>query len=252
MALDCCLFHPLPDSKKLKSMEGFPGLSLIFLSIIDLVSIVPFYIDLFIEKDLPAMQFIRLIRLSRVMKADTRFTSAFSFFGVVYEENRKLLATGGVIGGIVWLIISSYYYLVERNNPSMVWEHPQCYNGLYSTDVGDDPSLPPCDNRFRSITSSAYYALLNLFGEFPLVDQHSNWGRVIAVFTAVVAVAVFAIPTGVFGAGFESMIAHRKDVEAAAVDASAVAEDESPTARKGWGFDDDAWRTGLSSDFAAN
>ncbi len=241
-------FLSIPSAPGFKDTQKFGRLSWAFtdfFSIVDLVSIVPFYIDLFIQEDLPAMQFVRLIRLFRVMKADPRFTSAFSFFGVVYEENRKLLATGGLIGGIVWLIIASCYYLAERNNPSMVWEHPQCYNGLNSTDAGDDPSLPPCYNRFRSIPSAAYYTLLNLFGEFPLVDQHSNWGRVIAVFTAVVAVAVFAIPTGVFGAGFESMIARRKDAEAAAVDASAVAEDESPTARGGGGFDDDAWRTGL-------
>ncbi len=242
----------IPSSPNFKDTQKFGRLSWAFtdfFSIVDLVSIVPFYVDLFIQEDLPAMQFIRLIRLFRVLKAEPRFASAFSFFGVVYEENRHLLATSGLIGGIVWLIIASCYYAAERDNPSMVWEHPQCYNGLNSIDAGDDPSLPPCYNRFRSIPSSAYYTLLNLFGEFPLVDQHSNWGRVIATFTAVVAVAVFAIPTGVFGAGFESMISRRKDAEAAAVDATAVAEDESPRgihSRSGGGFDGgDMRRSGL-------
>ncbi len=241
----------IPSASDFKDTQKFGRFSWAFtnfFSIIDLLSIVPFYVDLVIQEDLPAMQFIRLIRLFRVLKADPRFTSAFSFFGVVYEENRQLLATGGLLGGIVWLIIASCYYVIEKHNPSMVWEHPKCYNGLNSTDAGDDPFLPPCYNRFRSIPSAAYYTLLNLFGEFPLVDQHSNWGRVVATFAAVVAVAVFAIPTGVFGAGFESMISRRKDAEAAAVDASAVAEDESPrgiSVRGGGGFDGDARRTGL-------
>ncbi len=223
----CWSISSAPNFKDTQKFGRLSWAFTIFFSVIDLLSIVPFYVDLCIPEDLPAMQFIRLIRIFRVLKADPRFTSAFSFFGVVYEENRQLLATGGLLGGIVWLIIASCYYMIERHNPLMVWEHPKCYNGLDSTDAGDDPSLPPCYNRFRSISSAAYYTLLNLFGEFPLVDQHSNWGRVVATLTAVVAVAIFAIPTGVFGAGFERMISGRRDDEAAVVDANAVAQDES-------------------------
>jgi hypothetical protein len=50
--------------------------------------------------------------------------------------------------------------------------------------------------------SAAYYTLLNLFGEFPLAGELSTGGRFLAVFTSVCAVAVVAIPTGIFGNGF--------------------------------------------------
>ena len=39
--------------------------------------------------------------------------------------------------------------------------------------------------------------LINLFREFPLIDAHRGWGRVVGAFIAVFAVAVFGIPTGV-------------------------------------------------------
>lgn len=49
---------------------------------------------------------------------------------------------------------------------------------------------PDCENRYKSILSSSYFTLLNLFGEFPLMDNHSTAGRFVGVFTAVVSQGV--------------------------------------------------------------
>jgi hypothetical protein len=54
--------------------------------------------------------------------------------------------------------------------------------------------------------SASYYTLLNLFGEFPLISELSTVGRVIALVTAVIAVAVVAIPTGILGNGFSDKV----------------------------------------------
>ena len=40
-----------------------------------------------------------------------------------------------------------------------------------------------------------------LTGEFPIANL-STWGRVVGAVIAVVAVALFAIPTGILGSGF--------------------------------------------------
>ena len=64
----------------------------------------------------------------------------------------------------------------------------------------------PCYNLYNSIPMASYYALLNLFGEFPLIDQHSAWGQVVGTLTAVVAVAVFALPAGIIGNGLEDAV----------------------------------------------
>jgi hypothetical protein len=184
-----------------------------FFSLVDLASILPYYVDLLLPQNLPASQFIRLLRLFRVMRAEGRYIEAFTTFDDIFRENQSLLATSGFVGATTWLIIASFYHLAERDNARMIWEHPGCYNGPNSEDAGSDPLLPPCLNRYRSITSSLYYTLLNLFGEFPLVNEHSASGRVVAIFTACVAVAVFAIPTGIMGAGFEDMISRRREEE---------------------------------------
>ena len=68
-----------------------------------------------------------------------------------------------------------------------------------------------CWNLYRSIVDSAFWTLTNLFGEFPLVDQHNVWGKVLGTFTAVFAVAVFALPVGVLASGFEDQIARRRE-----------------------------------------
>ena len=67
-----------------------------------------------------------------------------------------------------------------------------------------------CWNLYRSIVDSSFWTLMELFGEFPLVDQHSAFGKVLGTFTAVFAVAVFALPAGIFGSGFENQIARRR------------------------------------------
>ena len=51
---------------------------------------------------------------------------------------------------------------------------------------------------------------MELFGEFPLVSQHSVGGQVLGTITAVFACAVFALPAGIFGSGFEREIAKRR------------------------------------------
>lgn len=38
---------------------------------------------------------------------------------------------------------------------------------------------------------ASYFTLLNLFGEFPLMDNHSVGGRYIGVFTAVVRLVIY-------------------------------------------------------------
>ncbi|CAM9338942.1 unnamed protein product [Ectocarpus sp. 6 AP-2014] len=182
-----------------------------FYSWVDLASIVPFYVDMAVAQDLPTTQFIRLARMLRMMK-EGGFGEAFDAFGDIYRKNKKIVTTSVFVGLTTWLMLSSFNHIAERDNPRMVWIYPSCYSPYSDDDEGAGPrdGRPDCPHRYGSILSSSYFTLLNLFGEFPLMDNHSTAGRFIGVFTAVVAVAVFAIPTGIFGAGFEDMIQHRK------------------------------------------
>jgi len=167
-----------------------------YYSWIDILSFLPFYVDLVTPKDdFPATQFLRVLRIERMLRVEGRLLHAFNFFERVFKSKGKLFVTTGFVGLTVWILCSSLYYLTERHNPNMVY----CPEGN-----GD------CYNRFESIPSSMYFCLLNLFGEFPLIGEHSTGGKVVASFVAIFAVAVFAIPTGIIGSEFQAMIDERR------------------------------------------
>eukprot|EP01048_Picozoa_sp_COSAG05_P007180 COSAG05_NODE_500_length_9234_cov_107.281664_7_plen_87_part_00 len=63
--------------------------------------------------------------------------------------------------------------------------------------------------RAWSIILDRYFTLLNMFGEFPLIERHNEWGRVVGTFAAVFAVAVFSVPVGILGDGFADAISEQ-------------------------------------------
>lgn len=182
-------------------------------ALVDLASIIPFYIDLLTpEDDLPALQFIRLLRLLRIMMTGA-YGAAFRDMSKAVTKNASVLMTSGFAGVAIWLSVASLYYVTERNNPNTIW----------TFDEGTDPSfkLHPGNvhlnntQLFASIPESMFFSLLNLFGEFPLVSDHSTGGRFVAVFTAIFAVAIFGIPVGILGDGFGDAITERMEQRAA-------------------------------------
>lgn len=56
----------------------------------------------------------------RMMK-EGGFSEAFDAFGDILRKNRKLITTSVFVGLTTWLMLSSFNYIAERDNPSMVW-----------------------------------------------------------------------------------------------------------------------------------
>jgi hypothetical protein len=204
-----------------------------FYSIVDLMSTVPFYVDAFLlpNKDLATSNFLRMFRLFRMMRVEGRYDLALNLIDDVIYEQRGVLATALFVGITVWGVMSSFFYLAERRNHDMIycglaplncptqkdnidtslcvideWGFVDC--GAAGCDNVDGQET--CWNVYRSIVDSSFWTLMQLFGEFPLVDQHSAFGKVLGTFTAVFACAVFALPAGIFGSGFEEQIARRR------------------------------------------
>ena len=197
----------------------------------DLASTVPFYVDAFIliNSDLASSQFLRMFRLFRMIKVEGRYNTALTMLDDVFREQRGVLGTALFVGSTVWMASASLYYLVERDNSAMIYcggvpdyicNEDDVDTDLCTTDdwgfvdcsaAGCPPVLPdypePCYNLFRSIPSALYFSLLNLFGEYPLIGQHSTMGKVVGTVVAVLAVAVFALPAGIIGNGFEDVLA---------------------------------------------
>ena len=201
-----------------------------FFSLVDLASTLPFYVDAFFlrDTDLAGSAFLRMFRLLRMMRVEGRYDTALTMVDDVWRAQQGILGTALFVGVTTWMSVSSLYYLAERKNHDMIYcGHSECNDdsidkslcvidswGLVDcSEAGCPPTslLPyPCYNLYQSIPMASYYALLNLFGEFPLIDQHSVGGMVIGTFTAVIAVAVFALPAGIIGNGFEQEIERRR------------------------------------------
>eukprot|EP01043_Picozoa_sp_COSAG02_P059437 COSAG02_NODE_7578_length_2950_cov_43.277447_1_plen_864_part_10 len=195
---------------------GLPKYVLSPFALVDLASILPFYLDLITPADdIPPVQFIRLLRVLRIM-ALGEYAKAFADCGRAITQNKEVLLTSGFAGMAVWLIVASLYYLAERDNEEMIVEDfGFCIDGTEcntnSTAGGHDHVCErgECvgENHFGNILNSMYFTLVNMFGEFPLIRKHNAWGRVVGTFTAVFAVAVFSVPVGVLGDGFGDAIA---------------------------------------------
>ena len=212
------------------------------IAIIDLCSVLPSWIDALIPGDqFPAFNFLRMLRIFKFLSASKRGEAGVKAFQDSWNDNKSLIYAACFAGGAVWLATASLLYLVERDNEDMIWCYPPAAEGeslpfmgsshdisshksnaKYSheeeehsvskvlhcscDDDGCSGSDCLCQHRFKSIPSSMFFVLLSLAGEFPLADKYSQWGRVIAAFTAVMSVGIFAIPTGLVGAALEGAI----------------------------------------------
>jgi Ion transport protein len=221
------------DNPKYSGMAGRVRYFVSFFSLVDLASTIPFYVDLLTpNRDLVNSSWVRMLRLLRMMSVEGRYDTALTLVDDVYVRQKGVLGTALFVGFTVWMSVASLYYLAERHNLEMVY-CPTCedvdtskctideWGFANCTEAGceGDSSDPyPCYNLYESIVMACYYALLNLFGEFPLALQHSVGGQVVGTLTAVVAVAVFALPAGIIGNGFESVIAEKT---AAAIETAA-------------------------------
>jgi Ion transport protein len=219
-----------------------------FYSMVDLVSIVPFYIDALVwrHSEVSAVSFVRMFRLVRMMRArsnpntENRYDSAWNMIDDVVQAQQGVLLTTGFVGFTIWMAVSSLYYLAEHRNLAMIYcptcddenvtaiQDPtkDCQLDQWGNVVGCAPSCVGCYHLYESIPMASYYALLNLFGEFPLINLHSAAGKVVATLTTVVAVAVFALPVGIIGNGIkDAIIAQRRNNDIGNVKAENV-EDE--------------------------
>lgn len=200
------------------------GYAISYLAMVDLVSIVPMYVDLCTPVDFPAVNFVRILRLFRMMRMPGRYGEVFLLFEDVFYENRQMLFTTGFVGLLVWTIAAGFYYIAERNDKQMIY-CPKCPGVDVSRCVIDEwgfvdcsnagCTAPGCTNLFDSIPASMFYTVESLFGAFPLSAQYNTWGRIISTIISVVAVFVFAIPTGIIGNGFNEVMARKKEEWAA-------------------------------------
>ncbi len=157
------------------------------MAVVDLVAFLPFYLP-FVGLDLRFVRALRLFRLVRLAKAG-RYYSSLSLIGDTLRSSKEELILAFVIL-FVLLIISSA--------------------GIYYCENGAQPE------RFSSIPSAFWWSVVTLttvgYGDiYPVTPV----GKFFASIIAILGIGMFALPTGILGAGFVEEMRKRRSARSA-------------------------------------
>ncbi len=151
-------------------------------ALIDLLAIVPFYLPVVIGEH-GAARMLRIFRLFRLLKI-TRYTRSTTLITDVFRRKYRELAITGLVMSIWLVFVSSLMYYVERTVQPEV---------------------------FSSIPASIYWGIITLttvgYGDVVPVTPA---GRALGALIALLGIAIFALPAGIFASGFAEEISARR------------------------------------------
>ena len=159
-----------------------------FMAGIDLMSFLPYWVEIALaHAGLMAgsswvSNLVSSLRLLRLFRFE-RYTHAFTSFDDVISRNFDVLAITAFSALLVWVFFGAWLYFTERDNPD------EEMAGYYKT-----------------VPDAMWVTLLNLSGESPLAN-YTAAGKVATGILGLFATAIFGIPIGILGAGFEEVVA---------------------------------------------
>lgn len=171
---------------KEKQWKGVKQYVFSFFGLVDLISILPFYIKEFVLLDGRFLRILRLFRLTRIFKLGRGSKSLKLFVKALSNVKNELIFTLFLSVLTILFSASAIYFLENEAQPEV----------------------------FSSITSSLWWATVSLatvgYGD---VVPITVWGKVFASIISLVGIGVVAIPTGIISASFVEEIhsARKKD-----------------------------------------
>jgi len=156
------------------------------MSLIDLLAILPFYLP-FLGVDLRSLRVLRLLRILRIAKAGRYYSSLKLIKHVCQEKKEELVLTSALMGTLLVASSSVLYYCENTVQPEA----------------------------FSSIPATMWWAVATLttvgYGDmYPVTVL----GKFFAGIIAIIGIGMFALPTGILGAGFVEAIQSEKRAQA--------------------------------------
>lgn len=152
-----------------------------FYGLIDLVAILPFYIQAFFPG--LDLRVLRALRLLRILKLNHYNSALDDLFGAIMEEKKSFMTTLYIFSVAFVLSSSLIYYAEHKVQPEA----------------------------FRSIPDAMYWSIITLttvgYGD---VSPITVFGKSIAAITAIFGVVVVALLTGIVANAFNAQMARRK------------------------------------------
>jgi hypothetical protein len=190
------------------------------LNIIDLVAIVPFYIELSTDSG-SSLSIIRILRLARVIRlvksGKGRFTKGLKILGNTLVSSAPMNAFLLAIALIIFVICGAIGYLLEGGVFHVTEEHPEgayMRTNLYGTHLEPTPFLSVLHGMYWSIVTSTTVG----YGDF----HPTTWGgRVFACACTFLGIVVIALPVTVLGNHFG------KEYEREYTEADGIYEDDN-------------------------
>jgi voltage-gated potassium channel len=149
-------------------------------AVVDLLAILPFYLALFDLTDLRVFALFRLVRFFKLVRYSSGLASLFE---AIYAERHALLATLLILGGVM-LTMATLMHVAE---------------GAAQPD------------RFGTIPDAMWWAIITLttvgYGD---VVPITPVGKIVAALTAVMGIAMLALPVGIIATSFSDVI-HRRE-----------------------------------------
>jgi voltage-gated potassium channel len=173
-------------TSQLKYQRPFKGrikFALSPLAVIDLISILPFYLPMIISFDLRFMRALRLFRIFRIMKIG-RYFESIRLIGVVFVKKKEELFITVFMVILLLLVVSSIMYYVETE------AQPKA---------------------FSNIPTAMWWGVATLttvgYGDvYPVTPLGKFLGAIISL----LGIGMFALPTGILGSGFVEELQERK------------------------------------------
>lgn len=174
------------DARYAEPLRGRVRYALRLLPLVDLVAILPFYIE-FLPLDLRLVRMLRLFRLFRIFKL-ARYADSMVTLGLVLRSRRdELLVTLFVVVVLLVFASSAMYYVENEAQPQ----------------------------NFSSIPASMWWGVATLttvgYGDvYPVTTA----GRFLGAGIAILGVGLFALPTGILASAFSEELQKRRRKEA--------------------------------------
>jgi voltage-gated potassium channel len=145
--------------------------------VIDLISIIPFYLSLFTPTGYGFIRIVRILRLFRLMKFGRYMKSQNLVVNAIRNKGKELILSMQVVVFLT-VILSAILYHIE--------------NSVQPANFGDI-----IDAFVWSL--SKFIGGVGGYGDF---EPITFWGQVMATIVGLLGIALFAVPAGIIGAGF--------------------------------------------------
>jgi voltage-gated potassium channel len=148
------------------------------LALIDLVSIAPFYPQLFLGISRVNTTFVRALRLFRLMRLfkATRYFQSFQIMGRVLRAKKEQLLVAVMVVVVLLVLFSSLMYFVERSGQP---------------------------DKFSSIPAAMWWGVSTMttvgYGD---VYPVTVLGKVLGAIISLLGIGLFAMPAGILASGF--------------------------------------------------